>query len=72
MIARQPTYSTTRDITVLICTFNVDAQKPETLDHSELGMRFLPDCLGMVDSPEIIEFGFQEMIDLENKTLTAS
>jgi hypothetical protein len=35
-------------------------------------VNFLENVLHSVDSPDIIVFGFQELIDLENRSLTAS
>lgn len=75
MQRRERQYSTYREVKVLICTWNIDSAKPDTLAASvgnRENAKFLDNVLGSVDSPDIIIFGFQEVIDLENKKLTAS
>jgi hypothetical protein len=57
---------------MLICTWNVDAAKPTDLNGDATNADFLSNTLNSVDSPDIIVFGFQELIDLEDKKLTAS
>ncbi|CEL59752.1 putative inositol polyphosphate 5-phosphatase C9G1,10c OS=Schizosaccharomyces pombe (strain 972 / ATCC 24843) GN=SPAC9G1.10c PE=1 SV=2 [Rhizoctonia solani AG-1 IB] len=71
MQKREKEYSTYRDIKVLICTWNIDSAKPELLAGNRDNTSFLDNVLGSVDRPDIIVFGFQEVIDLENKKLTA-
>ncbi|KAB5595370.1 hypothetical protein CTheo_1242 [Ceratobasidium theobromae] len=74
MQRRERQYSTYREVKVLICTWNIDSAKPDTLAASvgnRENAKFLDNVLGSVDSPDIIIFGFQEVIDLENKKLTA-
>lgn len=72
MQKRERQYSTYRDVKVLICTWNIDSAKPDTLSGNRDNITFLDQVLGSVDSPDIIVFGFQEVIDLESKKLTAS
>lgn len=69
---REVEFSTFRDVNVLICSWNIDAQKPEALTGSAENVNFLENVLHSVDAPDIIVFGFQELIDLENRSLTAS
>ncbi|CUA69348.1 putative inositol polyphosphate 5-phosphatase C9G1,10c [Schizosaccharomyces pombe 972h-] [Rhizoctonia solani] len=71
MQKREREYSTYRDMKVLICTWNIDSAKPEALAGNRDNTSFLDNVLGSVDRPDIIVFGFQEVIDLENKKLTA-
>ncbi|KAH7343583.1 Endonuclease/exonuclease/phosphatase [Rhizoctonia solani] len=71
MQKREREYSTYRDMKVLICTWNIDSAKPEALTGNRDNTSFLDKVLGSVDRPDIIVFGFQEVIDLENKKLTA-
>jgi hypothetical protein len=60
-------------LNVLICTWNVDAARPDALHSGGVeNIEFLSQCLGSVERPDIICFGFQEMIDLTDKKLTAS
>ncbi|KAF8681189.1 phosphatidylinositol dephosphorylation [Rhizoctonia solani] len=71
MQKREEEYSTYRDVKVLICTWNIDSAKPDLLTGNRDNTSFLDNVLGSVDRPDIIVFGFQEVIDLENKKLTA-
>ncbi|KAG8702323.1 hypothetical protein FRC09_004804, partial [Ceratobasidium sp. 395] len=71
MQKREQQYSTYRDIKVLVCTWNIDSQKPDSLGASDYNRNFLDNMLKSGDRPDIIVFGFQEVIDLENKKLTA-
>ncbi|KZT38720.1 DNase I-like protein [Sistotremastrum suecicum HHB10207 ss-3] len=71
MLKREADFSTFRKLKVLICTWNVDAAKPEQLSGNIDDAGFLENLLRSVDRPDIICFGFQEMIDLENRRLTA-
>jgi hypothetical protein len=72
MTARQADYSHFRDIKTLVCSWNIDSARPTDLAGSEANINFLPDLLHPVDEPEIIVFGFQEVIPLTDKKLTAS
>lgn len=69
---RQADYCTFRTIKTLIVSWNIDASSPSQLSGPPQNAEFLSDALHSVDSPDIIVFGFQEVIDLENKSLTAS
>ncbi|KAJ8295387.1 T-complex protein 1 subunit alpha [Rhodotorula toruloides] len=68
---RQPDFCTFRTIRTLSISWNVDASRPSDLHGSVDNLEFLRNVLTSVDSPDIISFGFQEMIDLEDKKLTA-
>ena len=67
---RETSFSTFRNMNVLIVSWNVDAAKPDALIGTE-NASFLNDVLSSVDSPDIIAFGFQELIDLESRKMTA-
>ena len=56
---------------MLIVSWNVDASKPDALVGSAENVNFLDDVLHSVDSPDVIAFGFQELIDLENRKMAA-
>ena len=57
----------------MVCTWNVGASKPSDLSRGSLPENnFLENVLRATDSPDIIVFGFQELVDLENKKMTAS
>lgn len=72
MRKREAEFCTYRPMKVLICSWNVDACRPTDLVGSSDNLNFLDDVLHSTSSPDVIVFGFQEMIDLENKKLTAS
>ncbi|WVQ99909.1 hypothetical protein IAU59_007052 [Kwoniella sp. CBS 9459] len=71
MVVRQPDYCTFRDINLLVVSWNIDSAKPTDLSGSEANVKFLEDCLRSVDSPDVIVFGFQEVIPLTDKKITA-
>ncbi|KAF8442650.1 Endonuclease/exonuclease/phosphatase [Terfezia claveryi] len=60
-----------REIKALVCTWNAGASKPQDLLTRTDDASFLENVLSSIDSPEIIIFGFQELVDLEDKKLTA-
>ncbi|KAI5479621.1 hypothetical protein MNV49_003131 [Pseudohyphozyma bogoriensis] len=68
---RQREFCTYRTIKTLSISWNIDASRPTDLAGSVQNHDFLQQCLTSVDGPDIISFGFQEMIDLEDKRLTA-
>lgn len=70
LLTRQDEYCTFRDVSTLVCTWNIDSAKPQDLIGENA--QFLSDCVNSVDSPDIIVFGFQEVIPLTDKKLTAS
>lgn len=63
---REAQFSTFRPLNVLIVSWNVDATKPNDLSNDPVNNQFLFDVLNSVDSPDVIAFGFQEIIDLED------
>lgn len=71
LLKRENAFSTFRDLMVLNVSWNVDAAKPESLSGDLDNVRFLQDVLTSVDSPGIISFGFQEVIDLESRSMAA-
>ncbi|TFK64185.1 DNase I-like protein [Pluteus cervinus] len=69
---QENSFTTTRDLTVLVVSWNVDAAKPDALTGDPANVNFLSDVLRSVDSPpDIISFGFQEVMDLENRKMAA-
>ncbi|GAA6023044.1 hypothetical protein JCM11491_000373 [Sporobolomyces phaffii] len=68
---RQPDFCTFRSIRALCVSWNIDASRPHDLVGTMDNLEFLKNSLHSADSPDIISFGFQEMIDLEDKKLTA-
>ncbi|WWC63188.1 uncharacterized protein I303_105788 [Kwoniella dejecticola CBS 10117] len=71
LVTRQADYCTYRDIKLLVCSWNIDSAKPTDLSGSEANSTWLAECLNSVDSPDIIVFGFQEVIPLTDKKITA-
>jgi hypothetical protein len=61
-----------REIKALVCTWNAGASKPQDLLIRDSDKVFLESVLNSIDSPDIIVFGFQELVDLEDKKITAS
>ena len=57
-----------REIRAAIVTWNAGASTPGSVRTSE----FIRDAVHPEDPPEIVVFGFQELVDLENKKITAS
>lgn len=59
---RQPDFCTFRSIRTLCISWNIDASRPQDLAGTPQNFDFLRDVLLSVDSPDIISFGFQEMV----------
>lgn len=69
---RENEFSRFRDLNVLIVSWNLDSAKPDALqDSNPDNFNFLRDVLSSVDSPDIIMFGLQELIDLESRKMAA-
>ncbi|KAK4114531.1 DNase I-like protein [Canariomyces notabilis] len=64
-------YCSFEQIKALVLTWNAGASTPHSLRYSESDAAFIQDLLQSSDSPDIIVFGFQELVDLEDKTATA-
>ncbi|PVF99182.1 hypothetical protein CPB86DRAFT_783977 [Serendipita vermifera] len=74
MLTREQSYCTFRPLKLLVLTWNVDAAKPDALVGSKNGtflQNFLANPALEGGLPDIIVVGFQEVIDLEDKKLTA-
>lgn len=71
LLKREEEFSKFRDLSVLLVSWNVDAAKPDALSGSPENINFLDTVLHTVDSPDIIAFGFQELIDLESRKMAA-
>ncbi len=57
----------------LVMTWNAGASTPSSLrGGSSTDAAFIQDLLQSSESPDILVFGFQELVDLEDKTATAS
>ncbi|KAF3926722.1 Synaptojanin-2 [Orbilia brochopaga] len=61
-----------RQLKTLICTWNAGASKPQDLRSHRGDDQYIASVLSSCEGdPDIIVFGFQELVDLENKKLTA-
>lgn len=64
-------YCKFEDIKLLAMTWNAGASTPNSLRYSDSDKIFIQNMLQSSDSPDILIFGFQELVDLEDKTATA-
>lgn len=64
-------YCTFQDISAAVLTWNVGATTPSTLRSSRADSAYLSEYLASTQSADILMFGFQELVDLEDKKLTA-
>ncbi|KAG9293362.1 hypothetical protein G9A89_007608 [Geosiphon pyriformis] len=71
MVKYEQRYCTYQEIKILICSWNIDASKPADLEASAEDVKFLRLCFTSIDAPDLIVIGFQEIIDLESKKMTA-
>ena len=70
MQQRDSEYCEFRELSARVMTWNAGAVKPTTLRQS--GDRdFLRDIIEPENPPDVLVFGFQELVDLENKKITA-
>ena len=66
MMKRDVEYSTFREVRAAVVTWNVGASTP-----FELREDFVADAIHADDPPEVLIFGFQEVVDLEDRAVTA-
>lgn len=59
-------------MTSLVMTWNAGASKPADLRYDEQNANFFRELLQTGSPPDVIVFGLQELVDLEDKKLTAS
>ncbi|KAI5116766.1 hypothetical protein M0805_004983 [Coniferiporia weirii] len=71
LLKRESSFSSFRPLKVLVVSWNVDAAKPDALNGCVENTYLLEDVLHSVDAPDIIVFGFQELIDLESRKMAA-
>lgn len=71
MKARDVDYCDFQKLKALFMTWNAGASTPNSLRYSESDATFIQNLLQSSGSPDIIVFGFQELVDLEDKTATA-
>lgn len=68
---RDVEYCSFREITALVVTWNAGASTPAHFRYEENEPQFFRDVLQEGEPPDLLVFGFQELIDLEDKKLTA-
>lgn len=68
MQSRDVEFCEFREITAAVLTWNAGAAVPGHLPNS----KFIRDAIHPENPPDILVFGFQELVDLENKKITAS
>ncbi|KJZ80422.1 hypothetical protein HIM_00272 [Hirsutella minnesotensis 3608] len=71
MKSKDVNYCEFDEIRAMIMTWNAGASTPHSLRYSDGDATFFQDLVQSSDSPEILIFGFQELVDLEDKTATA-
>ena len=72
MQSHETEFSTYREITAVVMTWNAGASKPQDLRYDEQNSNFFRDLLRAQEPPDILVFGLQELVDLDDKKLTAS
>ena len=70
--AHDSEYCEFREITATILTWNAGASTPASLRHDETDANFFREFLTSAEPSDIYVFGFQELVDLEDKKVTAS
>ncbi|KAK5004383.1 hypothetical protein LTR28_008990, partial [Elasticomyces elasticus] len=64
-------YCNFREVTASVLTWNAGASKPSHLRADRKDNNFFRDYLCSQDPPDLFVFGFQELVDLEDKKVTA-
>jgi hypothetical protein len=72
MQAQEADFCDLSNIKALVMTWNAGASTPWHLQQKDSDNTFFPKLLQASDSPDILVFGFQELVDLEDKKATAS
>lgn len=71
LLKREREFSTFRDTRVLVFSWNVDSARPDALAASSDSVGVLEDAVRGADAPDIVVFGFQEVVDLESRRMAA-
>jgi len=64
-------YCDFREIKTVVVTWNAGASTPGMLRYDERDNNFFREVIQADEPPDILVFGFQELVDLEDKSLTA-
>lgn len=67
MKSKEASFCLYENVTIQIYSWNLDSRKPSDLEPNDHAM--IEDWLVSVDSPDVIVFGFQELVDLESVIL---
>ncbi len=65
-------YCSFRKINATIVTWNAGASTPASFRQNERNSRIFMEMLHVETPSDLLVFGFQELVDLEDKKLTAS
>lgn len=65
-------YCTFREISAIVVTWNAGAATPTHVRQEDRDRSFFHNVIQSETPPDLIVFGFQELVDLEDKKLTAS
>lgn len=71
MKAKDVQYCQFDTLKAMIMTWNAGASTPNSLRYSDSDATFIRNLLQSSNCPDILIFGFQELVDLEDKTATA-
>lgn len=71
MKSKDTEYCDFDEIRAMVFTWNAGASTPHGLRYSQDDGNFFPDLLRSSGAPDILIFGFQELVDLEDKAATA-
>lgn len=69
---RESEYCTFRKISATIVTWNAGASTPASFRHDENNSKIFTEMLHVETPSDLLVFGFQELVDLDDKKLTAS
>ena len=72
MQSQEAEFCDLQPIKALVMTWNAGASTPYHLQHSEQDAAFFRGLFESSDAPDILMFGFQELVDLDDKKRTAS
>lgn len=71
MQQRDEEYCSFDEVTAAVMTWNAGASRPSALRNDQRDSAFFREYLTADEPPDILIFGFQELVDLEDKKMTA-
>ncbi|KAL8874297.1 MAG: hypothetical protein Q9174_000337 [Haloplaca sp. 1 TL-2023] len=72
LLANDIAWCNFREMEAIVMTWNAGASTPASLRYEEKESNILKTILPSGKAPDLLVFGFQELVDLEDKRLTAS